>query len=55
MQSLNTFNISVNNALVLITVVSISDAVYQTKALELKFVLMETFHYSSCLMFVFSK
>lgn len=34
MQSLNTFNISVNNALVLITVVSISDAVYQAKALE---------------------
>lgn len=37
MQSLNTFNITVNNALVLITIVSISDAilpVHQTNALE---------------------
>lgn len=43
MQSLNAFNISVNNALVLISVVSISDAVYiKQKLLNLKFVLVET-------------
>lgn len=49
MQSLNAFNISVNNALVLISVVSISDAVYiKQKLLNLKFVLVETFHYLSC-------
>lgn len=38
-----------NNALVLISVVSISDAVYiKQKLLNLKFVLVETFHYLSC-------
>lgn len=46
--------ISVNNALVLISVVSISDAVYiKQKLLSLKFVLVETFHYLSCFLFVF--
>lgn len=56
MQSLNAFNISVNNALVLISVVSISDAVYiKQKLLNLKFVLVETFHYLSCFLFVFWK
>lgn len=54
MQSLNAFDISVNNALVLIKVVSISDAVYiKQKLLNLKFVLVETFHYLSCFLFVF--
>lgn len=48
--------ISVNNALVLISVVSISDAVYiKQKLLNLKFVLVETFHYLSCFLFVFWK
>lgn len=48
--------ISVNNALVLIIVVSISDAVYiKQKLLNLKFVLVETFHYLSCFLFVFFK
>lgn len=56
MQSLNAFNITVNNALVLISVVSISDAVYiKQKLLNLKFVLVETFHYLSCFLFVFWK
>lgn len=46
--------ISVNNALILIIVVSISDAVYiKQKLLSLKFVLVETFHYLSCFLFVF--
>lgn len=56
MQSLNAFNITVNNALVLISVVSISDAVYiKQKLLNLKFVLVETFHYLSCFCLFFGK
>lgn len=48
--------ISVNNALVLISVVSISDAVYiKQKLLNLKFVLVETFHYLSCFCLFFGK
>lgn len=48
--------ISVNNALVLISVVSISDAVYiKQKLLNLKFILVETFHYLSCFCLFFGK